>query len=69
MTTWQINIDARSSGYVDMSAVLAAVADLVDGVDQDNEHNSSFIRVAPGHVAEAVARINALGYLTDEDED
>ena len=50
---------------VDMDAVLAKVADLVDGVDQDNEQCRPFVRVSLGNVAEATSRINSLGYRTE----
>lgn len=59
---------------VEMDGLRMACADLIQGIDQakpsiyheDMEHHS--IMVSPGDVGEAVQRINAAGYATDEDE-
>lgn len=64
--SYQININ-----HPDMQAVREALADLIDGIDQmtPHGHEGDFVFVDSTDVGEAVARINALGYTTDEDED
>lgn len=70
---YQIEIHRQNySTPVDMNAICTAIADLMteDQVMQDGslarEHEKVYVRF--GEVVEAVRRINALGYTTDEDE-
>lgn len=62
----------------EMDGLRILCSDLIEGIDQDRldrgqgygedgmDHHSIF--VSPGDVGEAVRRINAAGYATDEDE-
>lgn len=70
---YQIEIYRKQySQPVDMDAIVAAIADLMtdDQLTQDGsparDHEKVYVKF--GEVAEAVQRINALGYETDEDE-
>lgn len=63
----------------EMDGLRVLLADLIEGIDQDKlergpgygedgmDHHSVFVE--PRNVGEAVSRINAAGYATDEDED
>ena len=61
----QIYVYVRTSA--ELEAVKHVVADLLVE-DQDNEYGVFFIRVQLGTVEEAVHRLNAAGFRTDEDE-
>lgn len=69
---YQIEVRARSYGQqIDMSAVCEALRDLMtddqtlSNGDEARTHNRVYVQFAA--VEQAVARINALGYDTDED--
>ncbi len=59
-----------------MDGLRVLCADLIEGIDQEKssivrddamDHTSVFVH--PNTIAEAVRRINAVGYATDEDDE
>lgn len=75
MTTIEISsiqYDENGNPYtvrVDMQKVRDVCVDLIEDVDQTDDEGNLLINkiVVDGDVSEAVKRINALGYRTDED--
>jgi DNA-binding transcriptional regulator LsrR (DeoR family) len=70
---YQIEIYRQQYAHpVDMDAIIAAISDLMteDQATNDGtparEYEKVYVKL--GAVGEAVERINALGYATDEDE-